>query len=313
MGVCKTRGHNAIRNQSPVYFGHAEVDMDDRQTKIRAGAGLEDSRINKEFVDFLNKWSSPVLLTLAVAAGIWWVMQYMERKQNARIDQAFGELQAATAGGNPSPSSLTTIASDYAGVRSVPELAKLTAADIYLRAFTVGIEPGAQFDPITRRVFNPDDVLTPERRAMYLDLAQTTANEVLSMSQGKPGKALFAMQALTRLAAVQEGKRDFKAARGFYDQLKSLGTQEQYPTVVTFAESRIANLDSLKQVGNLPSNDQVPALPGEGTIPSEAELNALIQQAQQQAEQAQAATGDDATQEQPSNDPAQEPTSNDNP
>lgn len=293
--------------------------MDDRQTKIREGAGLENSRINQEFVDFLNKWSTPVLMTLAVAAGIWWLMQYMEQKKNTRIDQAFSELEAATSGGNPSPSSLTTIATDYSGVRSVPELAKLTATDIYLRAFTIGIEPGAQFDPITRRVLNPDDVLTPERRTMYLDLAQSTANEVLSMSKDKGGKALFAMQALSRLAAVQEGKRDFDAAKGYYEQLKALGAQEQYETIVSFAEARIANLDSLKQVGELPSSALVPALPGETVMPTQEQLDALMEQARQQAAEqvenapAEGASEQDAPQEQPASEPVEDPTSNDNP
>lgn len=292
--------------------------MDDRQTKIREGAGLEDSRINQEFVDFLNKWSTPVLMTLAVAAGIWWLMQYMERKQNARIDQAFSELEAATSGGNPSPSSLSTIATDYAGVRSVPELAKLTASDIYLRAFTIGIEPGAQFDPVTRRVLNPDDILSTERRTMYLDLAQQTADEVLSSSKDKPGKALFAMQALTRLAAVQEGKRDFDAAKGYYEQLKVLGEKEQYATIVTFAESRIAKLDSLKQVGELPSSDQVPALPGDGAAISQEQIDELLEQArQQQAEQTEQTepAGDEVVpgDDQPTNEAVEEPASSEKP
>lgn len=288
--------------------------MDDRQTKIREGAGLEDSRVNQEFVDFLNKWSTPVLMTLAIAAGIWWLMQYMERKKNTRIDQAFSELEAATSGGNPSPSSLTTIANDYSGVRSVPELAKLTAADIYLRAFTVGIAPGAQFDPITRRVLNPDDVLTPERRTQYLDLAQSTANEVLSMSKDKPGKSLFAMQALTRLAAVQEGKRDFEAAKGYYTQLKTLGEKEQYPSIVTYAEMRMANLDSLKQVKELPLAESVPPLPGDASMPSQADIEALMEQVrQQQAQQSEAATGEASSEEQPATEPVEEPASSDNP
>ncbi len=296
--------------------------MDDRQTKIREGAGLEDSRINQEFLDFLNKWSSPVLLTLAVGALVWAGLQWLERKENARIDQAFSELEAATAGGNPSPTSLTTIADDYVGVRSVPELAKLTATDLYLRAFTVGIEPGAQFDTITRQVTNPEDILTPDRRTMYLDLAEKTAKEVLAMSEGKPGKSIFAMQALTRLAAVEEGKRNFDAAAGFYARLKSLAEQEKYPTVVSFADARTANLDSLKLVGELPTNEQVPPLPGAENAFSQEQIDALLQQARDQAAQQGAVSGSDAGEaaddgaadEQPTTDTGDEPpASNDNP
>ena len=41
--------------------------MDERQTQIRQGAGLEESRINTEFLDFLNKWSSPVLIVIGLS------------------------------------------------------------------------------------------------------------------------------------------------------------------------------------------------------------------------------------------------------
>lgn len=258
--------------------------MDDRQTKIREGAGLEDSRINQEFLDFLNKWSSPVLIVLAVAALVWAGMQQLEKRRNARVDQAFAELEAATSGNNPSPTSLTTIAEEYSGVRGVPELAKLGAVDIYLRAFTIGIEPGAQIDPATRTVANPDDILDEERRQRYLSLAESTASEVLSVSENKAGKTLFAMQALVRLAAVMEGKEDFDGARSYYERLKSMSEAEQYESIAAFADARIAKLDQLQSFEPLPTREQVPPLPGEAPAISQEQIDAMIEQARQQAE-----------------------------
>ena len=123
--------------------------MDDRQTEIRAGAGLEDSRINKEFIDFLNKWSSPVILVFAIAALAWAGLRWMEQKKVEKIDRAFGDLQAATMGGNPSPASLNVLAETYAGVRSVPVIAKLTTTDLYLTAYLRGVQPGSEISRLT--------------------------------------------------------------------------------------------------------------------------------------------------------------------
>ena len=69
--------------------------MDDRQTEIRAGAGLEDSRINKEFIDFLNKWSSPVIMVFAVAALVWAGLRWMEQK---KLEKKYTALDSISIG-----------------------------------------------------------------------------------------------------------------------------------------------------------------------------------------------------------------------
>ncbi len=239
--------------------------MDDRQTQIREGAGLEDSRVNQEFIDFLNKWSSPVIMTLAVAALVWAGLQFLERKKIARIDQAFSEFASATSGGNPSPASLKTIASEYAGVRSVSELALLRTTDLYLNAFVVGYEPGALMDPLTGLPADETDVLDDERKQSYLSQAGTLANQVLDSTNGVEGKELIAMQALSRLASVKEGQRDFAGAKGVYEQLASTATSNQFGAIATFAQNRIAQLGELESVDTLPSADQLSPLPGEET------------------------------------------------
>ena len=42
--------------------------MEERQTQIREGAGLEESKLNVEFIDWLQRWSTPILLLVAGAA-----------------------------------------------------------------------------------------------------------------------------------------------------------------------------------------------------------------------------------------------------
>ncbi len=239
--------------------------MDDRQSGIKEGAGLEDSRVNQEFVDFLNKWSSPVLITLAVAALVWAGLQYRERQRIAKIDQAFRELASATQGGNPSPASLRTIAAEYAGVRAVPELALLTTTELYLNAFVVGVEPGAPIDPQTGLPVNEEDVLDEAQRKVYLEQAGQLAGEVLELVSSVEGKELIAMQAMSRLATVEEGRRNFDGAVSMYQKLEALAKESQYPSIAAFASSRIANVDVLKEIKPLPSKDQIVPLPGEET------------------------------------------------
>jgi len=237
--------------------------MDDRQSGIKEGAGLEDSRVNQEFVDFLKKWSSPVLWTLVVASLVWAGLQYLERKKITRVEQAFSELAAATQGGNPSPASLKTLAAEYAGVRSVPELALLTTAELYLNAFVIGFEPGAQINPATGLPIEESDILDEDQRQVYLEQAGQIAQQVLDIAGGIEGKELIAMQAMSRLAAVEEGKRDFDGAKSMYQQLESLANASAYPAIARFASARVENLGRLEGIVALPSEDAFAPLPGE--------------------------------------------------
>jgi hypothetical protein len=250
--------------------------MDDRQTQIKEGAGLEDSRVNQEFVDFLNKWSSPVLLTLAVAALIWAGLQYLERQKIARIDQAFSELAAATQGGNPSPASLKTLASEYSGVRAVPELALLTTSDLYLNAFVTGIEPGAERDQQTGLIVNESDNLDEAQRAAYLEQAGQLAQQVLDLASKSQSRELIVMQAMTRLAVVEEGKRNFEAAASMYTRLESFATESGFVAVGNFANARVSKLEEIKDLTPLISESELQPLPGQLPSFTQEQLQEMI-------------------------------------
>ncbi|MFK7758696.1 MAG: hypothetical protein AB8C13_01975 [Phycisphaerales bacterium] len=237
--------------------------MDDRQTEIRSGAGLEDSRINKEFIDFLNKWSSPVILVFAIAALVWAGLRWMEQKKIEKIDLAFGSLQAATLGGNPSPASLNALAEEYKGVKSVSEIAKLTTADMYISAFLRGVEPGAQISTLTGEPVEESDKLDDQQREAYLRQAETLANEVVSMSSGDTGKALMTIQGFMRLGAIAECNRDFDRARSEYGRAIDLAEQISMPSVKGFAQMRLDAVDSLDSDLVLPSRADLVSLPGE--------------------------------------------------
>tara|TARA_R110000868_G_scaffold241497_3_gene496455 strand:+ start:102496 stop:103359 length:864 start_codon:yes stop_codon:yes gene_type:complete len=237
--------------------------MDDRQTEIRAGAGLEDSRINKEFIDFLNKWSSPVILVFAIAALAWAGLRWMEQKKVEKIDRAFGDLQAATMGGNPSPASLNVLAETYAGVRSVPVIAKLTTTDLYLTAYLRGVQPGSEISRLTGEPVNEGDTLDEGQRQMYLDQAGQLASEVITLTEGDEGKALLTIHGLIRAGAVAECKRDFDAAASNYERVITLAETIKMPALGAFGQMRLDALGTFDQEMVLPNSSDLVALPGE--------------------------------------------------
>ena len=113
--------------------------MDERQTKIREAAGLDESRLNTEFVEFLRKWGPIALGVLAVAALAFVGRNYLREQSVIRTDSAFLELESAQREGNPDV--LLRVADTYAGERGVPHLARLQAADVLFQSARAGVSP----------------------------------------------------------------------------------------------------------------------------------------------------------------------------
>src|SRR5262245_21418617 len=106
--------------------------MEERQTQIREAAGLEESKLNVEFIDWLRRWSTPAMgLVVLVALGFV-VSNRIEKSRAAAVDKAFEEFAAAADQANPSPETLKTLATENSGIRGVPLMAEMRAADIYL-------------------------------------------------------------------------------------------------------------------------------------------------------------------------------------
>jgi hypothetical protein len=105
---------------------------DRRLAEIREGAGLQEARLNVEFIEFLRKWSTPLLLVLAALAVGYFLWNKQKEARAARVDEAYSQLNQSRETASPSPDALRRIAEDYKNVVGVHLLAKLTAADEYL-------------------------------------------------------------------------------------------------------------------------------------------------------------------------------------
>ena len=225
--------------------------MDERQAQIKEGAGLDESRVNEDLLAFLNKWSFPVLLIIALVSGGYYVLNMVERSKLAKRDEAFAQLGNMESSGSPSVLSLTAIAQEYSGVGSVSELATLQAADIHLNAARTGIDPT---DGVT--------VLTDEDQKFHLDQAETLYQRVADMVSGKPDLELFAVNATFGLAATAESLGDLESAKSRYARAETLATEAGFVSLAKVAAELGSTLGQGADV-TLYDADAFPRLPFE--------------------------------------------------
>jgi len=229
--------------------------MDERQTHIKEGAGLEESRLNVEFIEFLRKWSTPVLFVIAAVLLGFVVFQRLEQSRLARVDEAFVDLESAS-----SPDSLRSVAEDYDGVRAVGVLARLEAADLYLSSVRRGVKAGAEIT-VGGEVANEDDLLDDATRDLYLTRAEELFSDVLQKARGKESWALHEVNALFGLAAVSESRSDTEAARGHYRAASDAAESAGFMPLSRVAQHRLDSLADL-EMPKLYARAEIAPLPG---------------------------------------------------
>lgn len=233
--------------------------MDDRQSKITEGAGREESRINEELLDFLNKWSTPVLLLIVIVAGGWFAWQRWQQAQIAEVNDAFAQFDAAMGGGNPSPDALRQVANQYEGVRGVAPMARLTTADLYLNAAMTRLRPGAILDA-EGLPSDPEDNLDDEGVARFLDDAARLYREVLTETEADPGRWLLASSAHFGLGAVAGTRGDVEQAAEHYRAAATAAESASDDMLARVARLRAEEILALTEVPTLYSEDDLPPL-----------------------------------------------------
>jgi hypothetical protein len=228
--------------------------MDDRTTQIREGAGQVESKLNTEFIDWLRKWHMPILLVVAMIALSYVGYQRWQQMKSAKVARAFSEYWNTS-----SPEALRSVAVTHEGVRAVSELARLGAADTYLKAARTGIKPGAQ--PGQGGVFAPADVMNESDREAILAEAESLYREVLTTTRDDQPRAIHALNASYGLAAVAESRGDLGAARGHYEEVARLAEWAGYPQHAEIANRRIERLPRLAEAPRLYAQAELPKAP----------------------------------------------------
>lgn len=230
--------------------------LEERQRQIREGAGLEESRLNTEFIEWLKKYSTPVLLVVAVVAGGYALYHRYKRDQALKMDAATVELEAALTAA--SPTNLLAVASDHASRGAVPLIAKLSAADLHLDAFRTGVPAGIMLKP-DGGLPDGTSLLSEADRQSELTKAAELYQAVLDGTDSTTGQQLAAVNAAMGLSAVAESKGDFDKARQNYtlaaDKAKNIG----FTDLAALAQKRIESLDSIKTLPKLPATSELHA------------------------------------------------------
>ncbi|MCB9845384.1 MAG: tetratricopeptide repeat protein [Phycisphaeraceae bacterium] len=238
--------------------------MDDRQRGIVEGAGLDESRLNREFLDWLNRWGGRILTLCLVVLALYAGWNWWGKLKVNKVNKAFREFQQASDSG-ASPESLKAIADTYSGVRAIPEMARLAAADSYLEAALRGLLPGAQLSPEGVPVSDADE-LTPDERQWHLDQAEALYRQVLTATESNPDRLIHAVGAAFGLAAVADTRGDADTARSMLEQAAALAERAGLPPLAEQARKRIDLLGSASSVSALLHESDLPP-PPEPEIP----------------------------------------------
>lgn len=244
----------------------------DRQ--IRTNAGLDESRLNQDFVDFLKKWSVPLLGVVAAVVGAYAAVNYYQQSRRAALESAFRDLSSEQRTG--SPAGLLRVAKDHGGVGSVAILAKLDAADIFALAAFSGLAPGAELDA-QRAPKKPEDLLGPEARATTLAQAATLYEEVIDATADEPGMEAHALRAIFWLAAARETQQRFDEAKALYERAAGLAERTNKPALAAVAKKRLETMADAMSAPALPREAEVVTAAKKPEVPTQLPAEVLEQ------------------------------------
>ncbi len=222
--------------------------MDERQGQIKDRAGLDESRINEEFRDFLLKWGPRILIVVALVALAFSGRRFLNQKADERTDEAFVQLALATSAEATSPDTLLALADQYGDIGAVSHVARLTAGEAYLGAVRRGVVIGAQADPTGS--FPDEELLDEELRSSYLGQAVQALQQVADADDAAD---VLRVRAFMGLAAAAEGRGELDAARGHYERAAELDRSAGFGAIAEVADARIASLDLLTSPLTLPA------------------------------------------------------------
>jgi tetratricopeptide (TPR) repeat protein len=217
--------------------------MDDRQRQIREGAGLEESRLNVEFVDFLRKYGGIMMMGVAFIALAYWGLGKYRNMQDRRLDEAFSQLSAAE--DSQSPTALIAVANDHSSMKGVADTARLEAADIFLDSARRGLALGAAPDQTGK--YPDTDILTEEQKQKNLSDAADLYKAVVESTGADSSRFQQAISGLYGLAAVAEERGKLDEARAHYDRVVQLAKSNGLSEEIKRAQGRIDTLGSLAQ------------------------------------------------------------------
>jgi predicted negative regulator of RcsB-dependent stress response len=247
--------------------------MEERQRQIKEGAGLEESRLNTEFIDMMKKWGPHLITVVAILAGLWAARDWWNRKVETRADDAFASFEKALPKDNSpvNPAVFEQIAVDHATGTAVPLEARSVAAAIHMEAARTGIPIGEKLTD--GKLPEGKNFLTAEEKKAELTKAEGLFQTILSSADSSIGQTNIAIGALTGLAAIAEDRAEFDKAKGFYQQAATKAADKKLEQLEKLIKNRLDTLDKLKNPPRLYASTE---LPGGGEKPVVAPMGGII-------------------------------------
>ncbi|MEE2896197.1 MAG: hypothetical protein VX726_10715 [Planctomycetota bacterium] len=260
--------------------------MDDRLKQVQT-TDLTDSRVNRDFVDWLKTKGMNYLLVVLLAACAYIGFDWYRRQQTAKVDTAWSELEAAS-----SPAAYRGVATAHGETGAIAELAMLQAGDTLLQSILTGLKPG--MTPGAEGA-----ALTAEERTTYLadaDEFYAEAGRLAARRDGLAGKPV-GLSALFGRAAIAEAAGRIDDARAHLEAAAALAAPE-FPNFVEQAGTRMENLELVIGSSDLPTQASifVPTVEGDAfTAPVAEDLLELFEEEDYVEESAPAGSDDQPT------------------
>jgi len=242
--------------------------MDDRQRQITEGAGLEESRLNTELLDWLNRWGDKILLAVLIVALAFVGWNWWERRQVQVLDDAFFELNAAIESG--SPDALIAVAEQYPDRAAVAEQALLAAADAHLRAATVGLDPAAE--PQEDGAFAEEDMLDEAQRREHASTARDLYEQVGAGLDADTARVLLRLRAGSGVASASITLGEYEQARAALQDLIAQAREAGYSGLADQAEARLGRLEATRNPPPLVPREKIAIAPEEPAEPDRSSL-----------------------------------------
>ena len=229
------------------------MDMDSRQKQIQSGAGLEEAKYNLEFIDFLKRWGTPILLVVAILSmGSFFYRRYQERVAQ-QTDVAWVELEDARVARNPA--GLLAVAEAHPGEVGVPQQARLAAADAMYISAVQGVKPGG-LNP-QGELNSPDVLLTAEGKTEQLNAAIEQYTRVARELEGKRHMVQLRLEGLFGAAAAQETLGKYDEAKATLETAARAAEAGDFPAQAAVAKKRIETMEEAKTAPRLYASSEV--------------------------------------------------------
>ncbi len=225
--------------------------MDDRQQQVKIGAGLEESRINRELIDWLNKWGLRILIVVLFVVAAYQGNQFLtQRAHNAR-NTAFVDFYQIIDLNNPG--AVLEFGDEHDGEGALWELAYINGGMMLLSEGTRGVSLEAQnvFSP------TPEETLSREDREQRYTKSSEVFGKVIERFENDPAKRLVLLQALSGKASAEMSLGNAAVARGLLERVVEIGNADGFPDLALLAQERLSLWSEFQNAPMIVSRDQV--------------------------------------------------------